>query len=109
MSERVLTFGGAARMVGILTEADRLERSDALPAVVLLNSGLIHRVAPNRRQDANIGPASTVKFQRGRMQFGTCFPLVVDQLAFLDVLVSLIRERVEEDAVAVGVTNRGVQ
>ena len=47
MSESVVCFGSAARLVGILTPA-RSPAGDERPAIVLLNSGLIHRIAPNR-------------------------------------------------------------
>lgn len=47
MSETVVTFGGAARLVGVLTAA-QARPGPGRPAVLLLNSGLIHRVAPNR-------------------------------------------------------------
>lgn len=48
MNERTLVFGDSARLVGVLTEADEAASDGRRPAVLLLNSGLIHRVAPNR-------------------------------------------------------------
>jgi pimeloyl-ACP methyl ester carboxylesterase len=47
MSERVIQFGPAQGLVGILTEPDE-PPAQALPAVVLLSAGLMHRVGPNR-------------------------------------------------------------
>ncbi len=44
--EQAVRFGGAARHVGVLTEAT-IQVPEG-PAVLLLNSGLIHRVAPSR-------------------------------------------------------------
>ena len=46
--ETVQTFGTSARLVGILTDAEGSARAASRPAVVLLNSGLLHRVGPNR-------------------------------------------------------------
>lgn len=53
IAESAVRFGAGARLVGILSEAvptagAPTERRPARPAVLLLNSGLIHRVAPNR-------------------------------------------------------------
>jgi alpha/beta superfamily hydrolase len=48
MSEEVVTFGSSRRLVGILHRPeDRNEKKD-LPAVLLLNAGILHRVGPNR-------------------------------------------------------------
>ncbi|MBI3244196.1 MAG: hypothetical protein HYZ49_18090 [Chloroflexi bacterium] len=46
MKETVVTLGNSKSLVGILT--DPLQKRDGLPAVVILNAGLIHRVGPNR-------------------------------------------------------------
>ena len=46
--ETTHTFGATARLVGILTDADDAARAAGRPAVLLLNSGLIHRVGPGR-------------------------------------------------------------
>ncbi len=50
MIETVQRFGSAARLVGVLTEASgpRSAGAEGRPTVILLNSGLIHRVGPNR-------------------------------------------------------------
>jgi len=47
MSEEVVTFGSARSLVGILHRA-AADNSPALPAVLLLNAGILHRVGPNR-------------------------------------------------------------
>lgn len=46
MNERAITFGPDGGLIGIITTPD--ERHSHLPAVVLLNAGLLHRVGPNR-------------------------------------------------------------
>lgn len=45
--ERVVQFGPARGMVGILTQPTS-KRADDMPQVILLNSGIIHRVGSNR-------------------------------------------------------------
>jgi pimeloyl-ACP methyl ester carboxylesterase len=47
MSERAVLFGRNKTLVGILTEPD-FPPDPSLPAVVLFNGGLIHRVGPSR-------------------------------------------------------------
>jgi pimeloyl-ACP methyl ester carboxylesterase len=48
MSEQALVFGTTHSLVGILTEPQEVQPAADLPAVILLNAGLIHRVGPNR-------------------------------------------------------------
>jgi alpha-beta hydrolase superfamily lysophospholipase len=46
--EQVLLFGPGKSLAGVVTEPSPEARRSALPAVVLLNAGLVHRVGPNR-------------------------------------------------------------
>jgi len=48
VKERVITFGTGAALVGVVTEPALGMAPDGAPAVLFLNSGLIHRVGPNR-------------------------------------------------------------
>ncbi len=52
MSEQAIAFGPRRSLVGVVTWPPTMDRSPApplgLPAVVLLNSGILHRVGPNR-------------------------------------------------------------
>lgn len=48
MSESVSVFGKSRSLVGILTDPPGETRGDDLPAILLLNAGIIHRVGPNR-------------------------------------------------------------
>lgn len=48
MRERALLFGESATLVGILTEPDPAARRPDAPAVLFLNSGIIHRVGASR-------------------------------------------------------------
>jgi hypothetical protein len=48
MNERALRFGASAPLVGILTEPLPAQRVPGAPAVVFLNSGIIHRVGASR-------------------------------------------------------------
>lgn len=48
MKERTVQFGKSARLVGILTEAEGPARDGERPAVILLNSGILHRVGSCR-------------------------------------------------------------
>lgn len=45
MNEKVIQFGTFKTLTGVVTEP---EKEAGLPAVVLLNAGLIHRIGPNR-------------------------------------------------------------
>lgn len=48
MTESVLLFGASRGLAGIVTEPPHGYSDARLPAVVFLNSGLVHRVGPNR-------------------------------------------------------------
>lgn len=48
MKERAVQFGESARLVGVLTEAERPGGDAGRPAVILLNSGILHRVGSCR-------------------------------------------------------------
>lgn len=48
MTEEIITFGKARALVGILHKPDGPAPRPDLPAVLLLNAGLLHRVGPNR-------------------------------------------------------------
>ena len=47
-SEEVIHFGQSHALVGIVTRPSHANANAELPAVVLLNAGLLHRVGPNR-------------------------------------------------------------
>ena len=48
MREKVVSFGKRESLVGIIAEPAVTEQNRHLPAVILLNAGLIHRVGPHR-------------------------------------------------------------
>ena len=48
MSEEIITFGKTRTLVGILHKPEGPAPRADLPAVLLLNAGLLHRVGPNR-------------------------------------------------------------
>jgi dienelactone hydrolase len=48
MSEEALLFGKTKSLVGIVTNPPETKKGHHLPAILLLNSGLIHRVGLNR-------------------------------------------------------------
>lgn len=48
MMEQAVVFGADRSLVGVVTEAAPSAESGPLPAVILLNAGLLHRVGPNR-------------------------------------------------------------
>lgn len=47
MKETIATFGKSRSLIGIVTQPENGSRAD-LPAVILLNSGILHRVGPGR-------------------------------------------------------------
>jgi len=48
MKEHALLFGKDRSQVGIITESPLNKSNPELPAVLILNAGLIHRIGPNR-------------------------------------------------------------
>jgi pimeloyl-ACP methyl ester carboxylesterase len=48
MKEEALLFGKTKSLVGIMTYPSETAGTDNLPAVVILNAGIMHRVGPNR-------------------------------------------------------------
>ncbi|HEX4451737.1 MAG TPA: alpha/beta fold hydrolase [Kofleriaceae bacterium] len=48
ISEDVVRFGDADQLVGIVSRPDRAHVKQDVPAVVILNAGVIHRVGPHR-------------------------------------------------------------
>jgi len=48
LKESALLFGQTRSLVGILTEPPEAVNSTNLPAVILLNAGIVHRVGPHR-------------------------------------------------------------
>lgn len=61
MKEQAVLFGKTTSLVGIITDPRETSDLTKLPAVILLNSGLLHRIGPNRlyvkiaRQLATLG------------------------------------------------------
>jgi pimeloyl-ACP methyl ester carboxylesterase len=48
MREEALLFGKTRSLVGIITDPPEAERGKHLPAIILLNAGIIHHVGPHR-------------------------------------------------------------
>jgi pimeloyl-ACP methyl ester carboxylesterase len=48
MREEAVLFGKRRSLVGIMTDPADAERGRNLPALILLNAGIVHRVGPNR-------------------------------------------------------------
>jgi pimeloyl-ACP methyl ester carboxylesterase len=48
MKEEALLFGHRGSLVGVMTDPPETEAGRNLPAVLLLNAGIVHRVGPNR-------------------------------------------------------------
>jgi pimeloyl-ACP methyl ester carboxylesterase len=48
MREKVVLFGQNRSLVGIVTESNSYSSDAHLPAVIILNAGLLHRIGPNR-------------------------------------------------------------
>lgn len=48
MREEALLFGKERSLVGIITDPREPGRDNTLPAIILLNAGIVHRVGPNR-------------------------------------------------------------
>ena len=48
MREEAFVFGAAGSLVGVITDPALPQQSSELPAIILLNSGIVHRVGLNR-------------------------------------------------------------
>jgi len=48
MLENSIIFGNHKSLVGICTNAEGQDKDISLPAIILLNAGILHRVGPNR-------------------------------------------------------------
>jgi len=48
MREKAVLFGKKKSLVGVVTEPRSVASSTKLPAIIILNAGLLHRVGPNR-------------------------------------------------------------
>jgi dienelactone hydrolase len=48
MREEALLFGETSSLVGIITDPPETEKGKHLPAIILLNAGIIHHVGPHR-------------------------------------------------------------
>lgn len=48
MRERVMDFGAATRLIGVLHEPDAAAGGSELPVVILLNAGTLHRIGAHR-------------------------------------------------------------
>jgi pimeloyl-ACP methyl ester carboxylesterase len=48
MREKIAVFGGKGSLVGIASEPESGVKTDIYPGIIFLNSGLLHRVGPNR-------------------------------------------------------------
>ena len=48
MREEAVLFGKTKSLVGIISEPMEITNSSPLPAVMILNAGLVHHVGPNR-------------------------------------------------------------
>ena len=48
MKEQVVLFGRLKSLLGIITEPHSASVNGCLPAIIILNAGLLHRIGPNR-------------------------------------------------------------
>jgi len=95
MIEKIAIFGERVSLVGIVSEPENGLRSNGSPAVILLNSGLLHRVGPNRlyvkiaRRLASAG-ITTLRFDLSGIgdsrRFGNLSP---DESAIRDVKLAM--------------------
>jgi pimeloyl-ACP methyl ester carboxylesterase len=77
MNEQVEVFGTSHRLVGVSAAPKDRSREDPGPAVILLNSGLIHRVGPNRlsvRLARNLARLGTVALRFDQSGLGDSEP-----------------------------------
>lgn len=96
MRERALRFGETAELVGVVTEPAP-DAGEGLPAVILLNAGILHRVGPSRMNVRIARRLATDGFASLRFDFsgiGDSEPRP-DRLAFDESSVQEIREAMD--------------
>jgi pimeloyl-ACP methyl ester carboxylesterase len=69
MREKAVIFGNPKSLVGIVTQPDFTVGSSGLPAIIILNAGLLHRVGPNRLHVKMARKLATVGFNVIRFDF----------------------------------------
>jgi alpha/beta superfamily hydrolase len=69
MREKAVLFGKTKSLVGIVTQPEFTAGSNSLPAVIILNAGLLHRVGPNRLYVKMARALATVGFTVLRFDF----------------------------------------
>jgi len=69
MTEKVVLFGKAKSLVGIVTEPASGTSSNNFPAIIILNAGLLHRIGPNRLHVAIARKMATAGFFVLRFDF----------------------------------------
>ena len=69
MKEEAVLFGKTGSLVGIITDPPNSEKRHNLPAFIFLNSGILHRVGPNRLSVRMARDLATLGFVGCRIDF----------------------------------------
>ena len=94
MKEQAVLFGKDRSLVGVVTDPPEKKRGMDLPAVIFLNSGIVHRVGPNRIYVKMARHLSTMGFVVMRFDFsgiGDSQPRR-DTLPFVKSAISEVQE-----------------
>ena len=75
MNERIIQFGTTGSLIGIVTRPNDDSIDPSKPAVILLNSGIVHKVGPHRLY---------VKLARAFANNGFCFRAMIGAIAYQD-------------------------
>lgn len=97
MSEQAVLFGKDRSLVGIVTDPAALARPNDCPQVILLNSGIVHRVGPNRMYVKIARRLASLGFVAMRFDFsgiGDSAPRR-DNLPFVNSAVSEVQEAMD--------------
>ncbi len=97
MREEALLFGKTRSLVGFITDPPEAERGKLLPAIILLNAGIIHHVGPHRlyvKMARNLAALGFVVLRFDLSGFGDS-PVRADNLPFEKSAVSETQEAMD--------------
>jgi alpha/beta superfamily hydrolase len=97
MREEAVLFGTTRSLVGIITDPPAVEQGQSLPAIILLNAGIVHHVGPHRLYVKMARSLASLGFVVLRFDFSGVgdSPVRADTLPFAKSAVSETQEAMD--------------